>query len=509
MKKILLMLTAAALCVLSMGVLIGCGFFGGKTKVSDYESFMAAAGKNAKIELAADIDFGGAEVAPIALKTLNGNGHTIKNVKVLPGLNIRNAVNTGHYISLLGEYTKEVKDVIFDNITIEDDGYAKYASFVAAACMEMDNVVVKNSSMSIQDGFYVGGLTCKLKYMSLLADFQDDGKAPTNSGIEDCTITTTYDTLRLGGICTTGSGSGLYAKNLTINAGMAELVGGLLADGSFENCYIESCDIYAKTYSSDGLSPLYVGGLGGKVGSAKNCYVNDTKIKAEAPYYSENFIGIQSVATVYVGGIGADSGTFNTEYCYASDNEFSVLSTGSAYVGGIFGRVVSGTGGSTVTQCYANDNKIEAKGYVTGYRADLYSAQTRALGGIIGYAKNLKLTSSYAYGNTVLERSFDGMQSINNADYFGETYMCAGGLIGYKADGTTASDCASTSKKLYSLNCKAEAYGSHHPASTPETVYIELTEEEWLDGTTLLEKLKLDAERWIAEAGKLPTLKKD
>lgn len=508
MKKVLLTLTAAALCVSSMGALTGCGLFGGGgKKVSDYDSFMAATGKKAKIELTADIDFGGKEVEPIALKSLNGNGHTIKNVKVLPGLNIRNATNTGHYISLLGEHTETVKDVVFDNITIEDSGYAKYASFVAAACLEMDNVVVKNSNMTLNSGTYVGGLTCKQKYVSITADFQSDGKSPTNSGIEDSTITVDSDNERLGGICTTGMGEGLYAKNLTIKAGSADLVGGIFADGSFENCYIESCDIYAKTYASDGLSPLHVGGLAGTLsGSAKNCYVKDTKIKAEAPYYSENKLtGIGGVATVYAGGIGAYSSySLNAEYCYASNNEISVLSSGSAYVGGLIGSD-DGKGESSITQCYATDNKIEAKGYVVEYRADKYTAQTRALGGIVGYAQNSKLTSSYAYGNKVVERSFDGMQSVD-ITYFGNTQINAGGLIGNNASSSTASDCAVSTKELNSLHNHFEVYGNS--TTKPETVYTELTEEEWLDGATLLEKLKLNVDRWAQEAGKLPTIKK-
>ncbi len=505
MKKVLVSLTAAALCVSSIGLLTGCGLFGGSAKkVDDYDSFMAAADKKAKIELTADIDFGGKEVTPIALKSLNGNGHTIKNVKVLPGINMGSA----HYISLLGEHTEEVKNVTFDNITIEDDGYAKYASFVAAACLEMDGVVVKNSNMKVKDGLYIGGLTCKQKYMSITNDFQTEGSCPTNSGIEDCTITTEFSSERLGGICTSGVGTNLYAKNLTINAGSAERVGGLLADGAVENCHIESCNIYAKSYNSDGLNPLYVGGLvGTSSSSAKNSYVIDSEIKADAPFYDESKIsGIGGVSAVYVGGIAAYADyNFEGEYCYSSNNEIIAISTGNAYAGGIIGSD-AGKGDSTIKQCCATDNYIWASGYAIEYRADVYSPKTRGLGGIVGNANNCALSSSFAYGNKVLERTFENIGSLVS-DHLGESYFSAGGLIGYKSSGVTVSDCAVASKELHALNNSGEVFGNDR-LTHPETAYDDLTEEEWLDGTTILTKLKLDAERWVSEAGKLPTLKK-
>lgn len=472
-------------------MLCGCG---GAYKTADsYESFMALVGKNAKIELTADIDFGGAEVTPIALKELNGNGHTIKNVKVLPGINLRNATNMGHYISLLGEHTKVVKNVKFDNITIDDSQYAKYASFVAAACLEMDGVTVTNSTMRLESGQYVGGLTCALEYRSLTSDFERKGAAPTNCAIEDCTITAS-STECLGGICQSGSVKNSHAKNLTIKADGAQNVGGIVGTGnSLENCYAEKLDISVKSYSSDRIKLLNVGGMAGSlisaVTSTGNC-VKNSVIEVNAPYYTENKItGVEGVAGVAVGGI-AGAGV-HIENSGAENNRINVFCTGDVFEGGLIGQIDTKSDGA-VKQCYAVNNNLTASGFKKEFRADKYSAIERALGGLIGYAKNVAVSSCYAYANSVDDKTSE----INEA-YYGDSYIYAGGLIGFGAAGNAVSLCAVDAERLHGYNSgdSALVFGNK-TKNLPATCYTDFTEEQWLDGETVPAAIEWASEHW-------------
>lgn len=125
--------------------------------------FLEKIASNEKIELAADIDFGGAEwtVVPEYRGEIDGKGYAVRNITV----NSTYEENGEEYAGLFGLFCGKVYDVAFENVTVDVSATNQiYAGIFAGRtdlCGTAENVTVSGElNVTAGTGFvYVGGFT--------------------------------------------------------------------------------------------------------------------------------------------------------------------------------------------------------------------------------------------------------------------------------------------------------------------------------------------------------------
>ncbi len=382
MKKKLLALNVAVilLCIAFAACLSGCDGFGMLWKnVSTYEELIARYFWNDdggySVKLTADIDCEFATITPLLLgKTFDGQGHTIKNAVVKAEYG---------YASFFHEITQTIKNVTFENITVQGAGQCD-AIVAAAGCKEISNVHVKNSKLTatqtIRDARYacfIGGI-----FGGTRDGWEDDSLI--DCVITDCTVENTEIVLN-------------ECKSDKIN--QAEIFIGGIAGGcsKISGCRVENCNISAV--SSDMWCTPFVGGVVGTVsGGVENTGSVNNVLTATALYYKKEMFSMYSTSTAYCGGIAArvlpvkNEKIYGINCCFAEDNEITAQSTGSVYAGGLLGYITK----LGVNQCYAKSNSIIMDNFISGNKDDDIQ---RRCGGLIGSAVNNSVTSCFVYND--------------------------------------------------------------------------------------------------------------
>ena len=355
MKKKLLALNVAVIlvCITFAVCLSGCDGFGMLWKnVSTYEELIARYSWNKdsgySVKLTADIDCEFATVTPLLLgKTFDGQGHTIKNAVV--------KAENG-YASFFNEVTQTIKNVTFENITVQGAGQCD-AIVAAAGCKEISNVHVKNSKLtatqSVRNALYacfVGGI-----FGGTREDYND--------GLIDCVITD----------CTVENTEIVLNKYNSEKLNQADIFIGGIAGGcsKISGCRVENCNISAV--SSDMKCIPFVGGVVGTVsGGVENSGSVNNVLTATALYYQKGAFSMYSTSTAYCGGIAArvlpvkNENIYGINCCFAEDNEITAQSTGSVYAGGLLGYITK----LGVNQCYAKSNSIIMDDFKSGNKDD-------------------------------------------------------------------------------------------------------------------------------------------
>ena len=193
-----------------------------------------SAGRDAVLELYADINFAGKTWTPVdshadtafEIAEINGNGHTISNMTINGQAMFTRFAGSGDVV---------VKDITFDNATVSStDINVSVLTVQSYQNVLLDNVDVKNSSFT---GAY--------KVAPLIGTVYDEKAGNTvtatlkNCDVENCTVTgTSYD------FCTTGMVAFVYEGN---NDRI-----------EFENCTVKDVKLYANPNGYAAHAAIYV-----------------------------------------------------------------------------------------------------------------------------------------------------------------------------------------------------------------------------------------------------------
>ena len=297
--------------------------------------------------------------------TLNGNGFSIKNLKI--DSNLSHCYNPGLFTVNNGK----INNLIIEDSTVYVSNYTnQYGGFLVAENNgTITNCHSKKCAITLGNANPCFGCI-----------------AGKNTGdIQNCTSNNNIDWQsiggRVGGIASNNSGTIENCTNWTIivNTGAyAQISGGIVAENSGTILSSKNlADILAKTTaSSNGANS---GGIVGKMtgGNISQCY-NAGDISAEATQYK--------AYSIYVGGIVANitAGTISDCYNTANMHGQSKSTSSSTYVGGIIGY------NSTI-----------------GYIHNCYT-----IGGAYGSASASKLFVGYVCG-------YNSTNTIDNCYYLG------------------------------------------------------------------------------------------
>lgn len=384
------------------------------------------------LKLTADIDCDYEMISGIACERFDGQGFTIKNCVV-----------DGDFFTRSSAYSSyKIIDVTFDNVNggcvTNSIGYKDL----------IENVTIRNS-----------------KNMRICWHGTEDFAAGV---IKNCLV-----------------------ENVTIEIERTGdddcYVGGILGKGCAD---ISDCTVKNSTFTVTSLDrgcEVYVGGVAGHVsGTIKNCVSKNNQITVNA----NKMKGVLYGSHAYVGGVvgriyGEDS---MIECCGAQDNEINVSSSGTVRAGGLCATAYQ----ATVTECYAANNILLAGDEVTD-EIKLFMAM-RTLGGLIGYAKEITIQSSFTIGNSCTETS----KKTN------ENYSMAGGIIG-ESSSNAVSYCAALNNTLAAVVnddfCSqklGELFGCYISTETSGNVNAceIVVESFWRSEDTIKTKLNLLSPNW-------------
>ena len=194
-----------------------------------------SAGKNVVVNLLADIDFAGKTWTPVdshadtkfTFKELNGNGHTISNLKINGQAMFTRFAGTGDVT---------IKDVTFDNATVHST--ALNTSILTVQSYQnvlLDNVDVKNSSIT---GTY--------KVAPLIATVYNENSSTVTATLKDCDVENVIVKATSFDFCTTGMVAFVNAKdNDKIE---------------FENCTVKDVKLMATPNGYEAHAAVYTTG---------------------------------------------------------------------------------------------------------------------------------------------------------------------------------------------------------------------------------------------------------
>lgn len=427
------------------------------TEVSTFEELDEATGN---VRLTADIDCDYEMMASVGCARFDGQGFTIKNC----------VVDGSSFF-----YASKIVDVTLDNVTVqkgsvvsEQYGKSEVAGIVSSAGGYIENVTVRNSKMTCTvdsevklDGYF--GVICGRSYEATIKNCLVENVTVEVQGPTDADI-------YVGGI-----------------------FGGSIDDEYIGSVEISDCTVKTSVFTVTSLDRecnVYVGGIAGHVsGTIKNCVSKNNKITANANKMQGVLYGSQAYAGGVIGRIyGDETESGLVECCGAQDNEITVSSSGKARAGGLCAVAYI----STVSECYAANNTILAGDEVTD-EIKLFM-QMRTLGGLIGYAGESTVRSSFAIGNTCTETS-----KKTNAEY-----SMSGGLIGYSSD-NAVSYCAALNNTLaakanddFCPQTLGELFGCYVATETNGNVNeCEVVDESfWQSEDTMKTKLNLLSPNW-------------
>ena len=195
-----------------------------------------SAGRDVAIEILADIDFTGKTWTPVkshidwnnTVNSINGNGHTIKNLTINGQAMFTVFANTHDVV---------VKDITFDNATVTCNGL-NTAIIVGQTYnnLLLDNVDVKNSAIT---GTY--------KVAALVGTVYDEKATTVTATLKNCDVAKTSVTSTQYDFCTAGMVSFVYADN---NDKI-----------EFENCTVSDVKLYGPTtYGYKAHAAIYTTG---------------------------------------------------------------------------------------------------------------------------------------------------------------------------------------------------------------------------------------------------------
>jgi len=189
------------------------------------------AGKNAVVNLLADIDFAGKVWTPVdshadtafSLAEINGNGYTIKNLTVNGQAMFKRFAGSGDVV---------IKDITFDNATVNSTSLN--ASILTAQSYQnvtLDNVDVKNSTIS---GSY--------KVAALIATVYNESDSTVTATLKNCDV-----------------------YNTTVHSNLDFMVTGLVAfvyedDNDrvvFENCTVTKVTLSTNSKGYNAVAAVY------------------------------------------------------------------------------------------------------------------------------------------------------------------------------------------------------------------------------------------------------------
>ena len=180
-----------------------------------------SAGKNAVMNLVADIDFTGYTWTNVDshadtnfwISEINGNGHTISNLTINGQAMFRRFAGSGDVT---------IKDITFDNATVNSNGSINTSILTVHSYQNvlLDNVDVKNSSIT-------GGY----KVAPLIATVYNEGASTITATLKNCDVTNTTVKATSYDFCTTGMVAFVYEDD---NDHIL-----------FENCSVKNVKLYA------------------------------------------------------------------------------------------------------------------------------------------------------------------------------------------------------------------------------------------------------------------------
>lgn len=518
-KKFTILTLIAAICFAAFSF-SGCFIFKSEkknyVKVSNLSELKAA---KEDILLTQDIDCDFASVSEIVCKSVDGQGHTLKNA----------VLNDCSFF-----ITSEISNINFENITCRAVSSSNI-SIVAAAEMDssnhlkvgsisMENVTVKNSTIDMPQS--------NLK--TLYAGIFVDGDPSWHSGS-----------------CVNVSFKNCYAKNVIMRVGADGIssidgtkkwgkvyFGGLIGNARYvnvEHCGIEDCEFF--TYGRVDQA-IYGGGLVGcfdelrdNKNSIKDSFVKNTYITACAPNASVwAGIAVTNTADVYLGGLAGQYATSGSiVQSFSSENNIAATCSGKATVGGLVGHFT----GSAVSSSYSFDN------YIYGGYCEVGN-KSHVVGGLFAVAKNCNVSSCFTFDNKILTDDNDCIsisEGSNGEHYLSDTtYSVIAGFIA-SASSVSATYCAASNTLRDSIHYLEgnihigvwglEEYGLYIDdvldefwfGGTAVNCYVTqpvesgnsqnlptITEDIWRTPSEIKSKLNLMGEKWVFENGKAPYL---
>lgn len=448
------------------------------TEVSNLEELKNAHGK--KIKLKNDIDGEYENINSLYIDSIDGAGHTIKNL-VIHATDYTQTASLFYGAGVIGNLKLE-------NITVIGDSNLSAAVVTAGKCERIYNVHLNNCSVTCTQAMTGSGLgrNSRIAYVGgIYGGQQYNGSG--YGGIEtcfDCEITD----------CT--------AENIKIEVnGIKDYIGkDIYAGGiagacnSIQNCSVTNSTIRcisSNTYSA----PFCAGIVAYTEGKVSQCYVENTEISAEAEYYEKSWTKFYSTPTVCVGSIASLANIDgDIKYCYAQNNTLSALSAGSLAIGGIIGSC-----SGRVSQSYATSVNISCNGYAEGNKNDV----GRYIGGVVGKLSG-NLNSCFAYENVLSDNAL--IQRENNS--------FAGGLIGY-SDGATVQFAAAYKNEMQSqimdefvpnkVDNISDCYITGDKYDNINDCILS-DETFWIDNNAIRDQLMLVGGFWKYEYEKIPYL---
>jgi len=272
-------------------------------KVNDYlvcsaEGFAAlnammqdkSAGRDVTVELLSDIDMSGKTWTPVdshadtafSFKSLNGNGHTIFNLKVNGQAMFRRFAGTGDVL---------ICDVCFDGASVESNGSINTSILTGQSYQNvtLDNVDVKNSVIS-------GGY----KVAPLIATVYNESPTTVTATLKNCDVVNTTVKASRYDFCTTGMVSFVYADDND------KIV--------FENCSVKDVVIEAPYDSYKAHATIYTTDSESLYNEAEGVTVDNCTFKS--------YISGRTVCT------GGTLYARNNTYVYASNGYNALTVTG-------------------------------------------------------------------------------------------------------------------------------------------------------------------------------------
>lgn len=323
----------------------------------------------------------------------DGKGHTISNF----------TCEAGSYPSLFGVLNGTVKDVVFDNATINGTGKAgvlagycgtnvgsnSSPSYITAV---VTGVTVQNSKV-VGDN-YAGGLFGQVYSPSTI----------TACHVKNCEVSSTLE--RVGGLIGQVGVSNFNvgatitdctAENVTLEA--QKNVGGLVGV-----CYdaISRCTAsghVTNTLSPEKASEVSVGGLIGhlEIGKASDCSAST----------------VVEVTLNNARAVGGFVGTFKSgkiERCYAT----GAVSSVHRNIGGFVGLIQTTAASATIENCYSTGNVNSTNGYLGGF-----------IGLVDGQPNDANIINCYSTGDVSANFAAGGLVGIQGCTAFHMTHCAA------------------------------------------------------------------------------------
>ena len=349
MKKIKIILSS----LIAISFLSSCELF--TKKISTFEELISSRGA---VSLKNDIDGEFYSIDALRVSSINGNGHTIKNVVV-------NSESIYDEASLFSSSTHTIENLVLDNISVITSSSYVAAIVSVGGTSKIDNVHVINSRVEcsqIQLGSGLGKKYFDSYVGGIYGGFynKDDESYPLKDN--DCKITSC--SVKDSVILVEG-----HQNSVTGNVYAGGISG---MSGDIDNCKLINCEISAN---SNSLCSGFAGGITAvNENKISNCLVKKSKINASATKYKEGSLDYYTTARTFLGGIAAvNEKEGNISYCYANDNKIQGNSSGLAYIGGIVGEDYG-----FISQLCASENEITAFCYASGNANDV----CRFIGGI-------------------------------------------------------------------------------------------------------------------------------